>query len=297
MKALRLAVAIALVAMGAAGAEVDRPLLDLVPTPAELGQGWITNQLLVLIDPLCKPSERVDSGNPRSSEVVSYFKQAMLISGSKAYLQIRCLHREPSRMDMYRIYLQRWPSAQTLARSVPLTPTFTNLPLPEFGQAAKWTDGPTFDRLSFRRDGYCAVIEWDAVANPQPARMFLPDWSQSGPTGITDPAYLAMRRIAQVLDAKLAGQTIPTNAPSSLGSTKNVPVPTVTPYDSNAEAKDLYLQYYCDAYLEALDGRMASCCLMMSIPYRNARIDGWYAGQRDGMLAFDKRTDGRRSGR
>ena len=214
MKALRLAAAIALVALSSAGADADRPLLDLAPTPAELGQGWITNQLLVLIDPLSKPSERVDSGNPLPTEAVSHYKQAMLNSGSKAYLQLRLMHRDASGRAAYRVYLQRWPSSRALVRAVPFAPESTNLPPPEFGQASRWTDAVGFDRLTFRRDQYCAVIDFDAAASPPRAPLAsaagepLPNWQ-----GITDAEYLVLRRIAQVLDSKLAERSIPTNSP------------------------------------------------------------------------------------
>lgn len=62
-----------------------------------------------------------------------------------------------------------------------------------------------------------------------------------------------------------------------------VALPRKTKYDGNPVAKRYYLEWYRAGYRTGLSGVSATCCLV-ECPYRKARIDGWYDGQRRGLL-------------
>ena len=60
----------------------------------------------------------------------------------------------------------------------------------------------------------------------------------------------------------------------------------VTPFDSEPEARQVYLDRFNAGYRLGLTGTNMTCCLMGDVPHAKAHTQGWYDGQWAGGMAF-----------
>jgi hypothetical protein len=67
---------------------------------------------------------------------------------------------------------------------------------------------------------------------------------------------------------------------------KDTPVvlPGVTPFDDDAAARAMYLEWYRDGYRSGLTGISITCCFPPG-PYPSAQQKGWSDGQLQGLSA------------
>ena len=67
---------------------------------------------------------------------------------------------------------------------------------------------------------------------------------------------------------------------------KDAPVvlPTTTPFEDDAGARAMYLEWYRDGYHSGLTGISITCCFPPG-PYPRAQQKGWSDGQLQGLIA------------
>jgi hypothetical protein len=70
----------------------------------------------------------------------------------------------------------------------------------------------------------------------------------------------------------------------------DVPLPTVTPYDSDQDARKIYLSAYYDGYKTGLTG-ITIRYLFPQQPHRDALVAGCYDGQAAGQKASPYRLE------
>lgn len=63
-----------------------------------------------------------------------------------------------------------------------------------------------------------------------------------------------------------------------------VPLPSTTPFDSDAAARAMYLDWYRDGYRSGLTGVTITCCFPPG-PHPQAQQKGWSDGQLQGGIA------------
>jgi hypothetical protein len=125
----------------AQGAE-DKPLLDLVPTLAELGEGWTSNNVAYWIDPLCHPSE----GAPgvAGNDPVGFMRrmhQGMKSGGITGCMNISLTHRDTTNQE-YHVWIERYSTPKALdadhAHVCPGGDPLEHAPTVGFGEKAHW---------------------------------------------------------------------------------------------------------------------------------------------------------------
>lgn len=158
-----------------------RPLLEVAPTVAELGEGWKAHRMIFLIDPLSQPSEI------GSEDLLKTMSKMMADTGREAYLGMAIGHRAMTNHEC-RVNIQRWPSAEALTNHHYRKDPLPGKAPPRIGQEAYWTGGEFVSGLAYRLDQYLVVIE---------------GWA-------SDDARIL--RLAKVIEAKLAGKPIPKDA-------------------------------------------------------------------------------------
>ena len=63
-----------------------------------------------------------------------------------------------------------------------------------------------------------------------------------------------------------------------------VPLPSTTPFDDDADARAMYLDWYRDGYRSGLTGVSITCCFPPG-PHPRAQQKGWADGQLQGGIA------------
>jgi hypothetical protein len=168
-------------------AAVDKPVLELAPTLAELGKEWTTNQVVLLIDPLGKLPEAVDAGNPDPKGLLRTFRNMMRSTGRTGYLRMHY-----GRGDLvvnrgaYHVYLQRWTSSEVLNRRQFQESESIPRRAPDVGQTASWKRTEMYDNLVFQRDQYLVIIEFGRASD-----------------------YTYATRLAELIDAKIVDRAVP----------------------------------------------------------------------------------------
>jgi hypothetical protein len=186
MRALLLVSGLLLWWIPASRGAVDKAVLELAPTMAELGNGWTTNQLILVIDPLGKPPEEVSPRHPDPEKLLKLHRQMMESSGRTGYLRIHYGHGDlVVNRGAYHVYLQRWANAEVLRRQHFQEGQTIDRRIPEVGQAGEWKRTEMYDSLIFRHDPYLVIIEFGRASD-----------------------YTLATRLAEVIDAKIMGRSI-----------------------------------------------------------------------------------------
>jgi hypothetical protein len=167
----------------------ERPILEIAPTLAELGPEWTTNQIAYLLDARSHPSE-VDLYDRTPSPVLEFHRAQMKKDGRTGYATI---HYGRGNLVMnrglYRVYIQRWSDKWTLQNrwiEWKMYPTRIVRPAPPLGEDCYWRDDGSFQDFVFRRGLFHVIVEAGS-----------------------DSDYLPMIRLAEVINAKIAGRRLP----------------------------------------------------------------------------------------
>jgi hypothetical protein len=167
----------------------EKPISDVAPSLAELGEGWTTNLIAYLLDPRSQPSE-IDYLNRKPSPVLEYHRQEMAKDGRTAYGTIFYGHGDMVMgRGLYRVYIQRWGNTRSLHNrwvDWKMNPNWvvrTNEPV---GEDCYWIEDQMFQSLTFRRGLFHVSVEAGLASE-----------------------YRPMIRLAKVIDAKIRGRPIP----------------------------------------------------------------------------------------
>lgn len=174
--------------VAAAQPAAEKSVLEVVPTLAELGSGWTTNALLSLLDPRSSPPAA--SAGKAFKSATNTVRRAKRPSHQTGWIRM-----EYGRGDMllnkgaYFVSIQRWASTNALAHAWQgwaARPDYTawrGLPL---GESCYWTEDDKFHGLVFRRGLYHVVVTCGERSE-----------------------HSGLLRLAEVIDAKIAGRAIP----------------------------------------------------------------------------------------
>jgi hypothetical protein len=174
----------------------EKAILSVAPSLVELGPGWTTNLIACLLDPLSNPSE-VDYFNDKPSRLLEFHREQMKKDGRTGYATI---HYGQGNMVMneglYRVYIQRWADVRALRDrwfDWKMYPTRIARASRAIGIDSYWRDDGSFQEFCFRRGLFHVIVQ-----------------------GGSESAYSPMIRLAEVIDAKITGHSIPRPA-SGLG--------------------------------------------------------------------------------
>jgi hypothetical protein len=176
----------------------EKAILSVMPTLAELGDGWTTNLVAYLIDPRSSPPEIDYQGNPATSPRLDSQRLEMRVNG-RTGCGLLFYGRGNLTMNsgLYRVYIQRWNDRRALHNdwvTWKMNPARVVRDMPAVGEdyfwiEEWWRETRLRQNLVFRRGLFHVTIEAGADS----------DWS-------------AMVRLAQVIDGKIRGKATVTPA-------------------------------------------------------------------------------------
>jgi hypothetical protein len=183
-----------LLALGEPSA-AEKPVLAVIPSAAEVGDGASTNLIAYLLDPLSQPSEIDHRQDARSSLLLEAQRAAMLTNGRTGCALV-LYGRGDLTMNsgLFRVYVQRWRSPRSLHNAWvtwKMNPDRVVHTEPASGEDYFWTQewwrrSLVRQNLVFRRGLFHVVIEAGAESD-----------------------YLHMIRLAAAIDAKIRGRPVP----------------------------------------------------------------------------------------
>jgi hypothetical protein len=170
------------------GAEV-KPVLDVAPTLAELGEGWTTNVIISVLDTQAQPAGAVSKRQVESRGMTNRVRATGKKAGRMGWVRI-----EYGRGDLvlnsgaYFVSIQRWANTNALEkawRGWRTRPDYTAWRGPPIGEGCYWTEDEKFHGLTFRRGLFHVVITCG---------------SQSDHAGLFE--------LADVIDVKILGRPV-----------------------------------------------------------------------------------------
>jgi hypothetical protein len=173
----------------------EKAILDVAPSVSELGAGWTTNLVAYLLDPRSCPSEIDYHGDPASSPELGAQREVMKTNGRTGCGLVLYGHGNLiMNSGLYRVYIQRWNNRRSLHncwvdwKMNPNRIVRDTSPVGEdsFWVYEWWRQTLVRQHLVFRRGLFHVVVEAGA-----------------------DSDFAPMIRLAQVLDAKIGGRSIP----------------------------------------------------------------------------------------
>jgi hypothetical protein len=188
-------VMIALIRAAPTAAADAKAVLDVAPSLAELGEGWTTNLVAFLIDPLSEPSEIDSRGDAKLSIELAGQREAMKTNGRTGCGMILYGRGDlVMNKGLYRVCVQRWSEIRPLHNiwvTWKMNPSRVVRDCPAIGEDLFWVnvwwrETVIAQDLVFRRGLFHVVIE-------------------AGPDSDSTP----MVRLAQAIDAKIRGRPIP----------------------------------------------------------------------------------------
>ncbi len=173
-----------------AAAGEQRPVLDMAPSIAELGADWTTNTVISVLDPPRPSSGTNSKADLTQKKATSASRKAKQATGQTAWVRIEYSRRDTIlNPETYYVSIQRWSNTNALDKvwtGWKTRPEYTFWHSPPFGEDAFWTEDNKFHGLTFRRGIFHVVITCG---------------SQS--------AHAGLFRLAEVIDAKIQGKSIP----------------------------------------------------------------------------------------
>jgi hypothetical protein len=175
-----------------AKADEQKAILELAPSLTELGGGWVTNQVIYLLDPRSHPAELVGPEIANSDQFMEEQRDRLKGSGRTGWGRLRYRHRAETGGDgEHLVYVERWEKIEALgnkwARCVKTPPGAH--PGPAIGDDAYWFEDKQFLYLVFRRN------------------LFLVQVVSRSRSGLSQ-----MIRMARVIDSKIVGPVVPESA-------------------------------------------------------------------------------------
>jgi hypothetical protein len=179
-----------LISLVSANAAAEKPVLDVAPSLAELGEGWTTNSIISLLDPLSQPSGIAFKKPAEPKGLTGVPRTARSIKGRMGWVRM-----EYGRGDMvlnggaYFVSIQRWGSTNALEKAWKgwkSRPDYTAWRGPPIGEACYWTEDEKYHGLTFRRGLFHVVVTCGSLSD-----------------------HSGLFRLVEVIDAKIAGRTIP----------------------------------------------------------------------------------------
>jgi hypothetical protein len=151
---------------------------QIIPTLEQLGAGWESNRICVLIEPLETPSEKADPGE--STNFFTIARNAISNGHREAYAMLRYKYRDQNCI----VWIQRWDSKEMVLSQNWDAEKPTNGPpvtLPQIGERVFHTQRHGLHQnIDFIRDKYSISVE----------------------SGSTQPEYVEpLKHLAEVLDA------------------------------------------------------------------------------------------------
>jgi hypothetical protein len=93
----------------------QKAILNVLPSLAELGPGWTTNQVAYLIDPLSQPSEIDYQSDPKTSGKLAGQREAMKTNGRTGCGMVYYGRGDlVMNSGLYRVTIQRWAEKRPL---------------------------------------------------------------------------------------------------------------------------------------------------------------------------------------
>jgi hypothetical protein len=184
-----------LACLGCADAAQEKAVLEVVPSLAELGEGWTTNIVAYLLDPRSQPPEIDFKSEPAKSLRLTEQREAMK-TNKRTGCGLILYGRGDLVMNrgLYRVYIQRWADSRSLHNSwvdFKMNPARVVRNHPAVGEDFYWTNDwwretCVGQNLVFRRGLFHVVVE----AGPE-----------------SDDAQMV--QLAQAIDAKITGRVKP----------------------------------------------------------------------------------------
>jgi hypothetical protein len=173
----------------------ENAILDVAPSVSELGAGWTTSLVAYLLDPRSCPSEIDYHGDAESSPQLGAQREVMKTNGRTGCGLVLYGHGDLiMNSGLYRVYIQRWNNRRSLHncwvdwKMNPNRIVRDTSPVGEdsFWVNEWWRQTLVRQHLVFRRGLFHVVVEAGAESD-----------------------FAPMIRLAQVLDAKIRGRSIP----------------------------------------------------------------------------------------
>ena len=166
----------------------EKAILEVVPSLAELGDGWTTNAVVSLLDPLSRPWQI--EGQTGGKGQTNFLRTTPKTQNPMGWGRF-CFGRGDMVLNRgaYFVSIQRWGETNALDKAWKgweTRPDYTLWRGPPIGEGCYWTQDDKFHGVTFRRGLFHVVITCGA---------------QSDHSGLF--------RLAEVTDAKIAGRPIP----------------------------------------------------------------------------------------
>jgi len=163
-------------------------ILDVVPALSELGADWTTNATVTILDPLSRPARH--PGHAPSKGMTNVFAAK---AAAKDQMGWGRFHFGRGNLLLnqgaYFVSIQRWDRTNTLNTAWTgwqSRPDYTPWRGAPIGESCFWTEDAKFHGFTFRRGLFHVVITCGAQSD-----------------------HAGLFRLAEVIDAKISGKSIP----------------------------------------------------------------------------------------